>query len=84
MGARDSGWIQMYAETNQEAYDNFIQAVLIAEKCRLPVMACQDGFITSHGVSNIELLEDEKVRAFVGEYEPDNFLLNSENPLAVG
>ena len=50
MGARDSGWIQMYAETNQEAYDNFIQAVLIAEKCRLPVMACQDGFITSHGV----------------------------------
>ena len=84
MGARDSGWIQMYAETNQEAYDNFIQGVLIAEKCRLPVMACQDGFITSHGVSNIDLIEDEKVREFVGEYMPENYLLKHENPLAVG
>ena len=84
MGARDSGWIQMYAESNQEAYDNFIQGVLIAEKCRLPVMACQDGFITSHGVSNIDLIEDEKVREFVGEYMPENYLLKHENPLAVG
>ncbi len=84
MGARDSGWIQMYAETNQEAYDNFIQGVLIAEKCRLPVMACQDGFITSHGVSNIDLIEDEKVREFIGEYMPENYLLKHENPLAVG
>ncbi len=84
MGARDSGWIQMYAETNQEAYDNIIQAILIAERCRLPVMACQDGFITSHGVSNIELIEDEKVKKFVGEYEPEHYLLNSEETLAVG
>ena len=51
MGARDSGWLQMYAETNQEAYDNFIQGILISEACRLPIMICQDGFITSHGVS---------------------------------
>lgn len=84
MGARDAGWIQMYAETNQEAYDNFIQGVLIAEKCRIPVMACQDGFITSHGVSNIELIEDEKVKEFVGEYMPENYLLKHDNPLAVG
>lgn len=84
MGARDSGWIQMYAETNQEAYDNLIQSVLIAERCRVPVMACQDGFITSHGVSNIELLEDDEVKDFVGEYEPENYLLNHDNPLAVG
>lgn len=84
MGARDSGWIQMYAETNQEAYDNALQAVLIAERARLPVMSCQDGFITSHGVSNIELLEDEVVKNFVGEYEPENYLLKHENPLAVG
>ena len=84
MGARDSGWIQMYAESNQEAYDNFRQGVLIDEKCRLPVMACQDGFITSHGVSNIDLIEDEKVREFVGEYMPENYLLKHENPLAVG
>lgn len=84
MGARDAGWIQMYAETNQEAYDNFIQGVLIAEKCRIPVMACQDGFITSHGVSNIELIEDEKVKEFIGEYMPENYLLKHDNPLAVG
>ena len=84
MGARDSGWMQIYAETNQEVYDNFIQAVLIAEACRLPIMVCQDGFITSHGVSNIDLIEDEKVKAFVGEYEPENYLLKHDNPLAVG
>lgn len=84
MGARDSGWIQMYAETNQEVYDNFIQGVLISEACRLPIMICQDGFITSHGVSNIELIEDEKVKDFVGEYKPGDYLLKHENPLAVG
>lgn len=84
MGARDSGWLQMYAETNQEAYDNFIQGILISEACRLPIMICQDGFITSHGVSNIELIEEEKVREFVGEYKPENYLLKHENPLAVG
>ena len=84
MGARDSGWMQIYAENNQEVYDNFIQAVLITEATRLPIMVCQDGFITSHGVSNIQLLEDEKVREFVGEYEPETYLLNSREPLAVG
>lgn len=84
MGARDSGWLQMYAETNQEVYDNFIQGILISEACRLPIMICQDGFITSHGVSNIDLIEDEKVKAFVGEYRPENYLLKHENPLAVG
>ena len=84
MGARDSGWMQIYAEDNQEVYDNFIQAILIGEATRLPVMVCQDGFITSHGVSNIELIEDEKVKEFVGEYEPEAWLLNGEETLAVG
>lgn len=86
MGARDTGWIQIYAETNQEAYDNFIQAMPIGEdrSVRLPVMVCQDGFITSHAVENIELLEDAAVKAFVGEYRPENWLLNPETPLAVG
>lgn len=84
MGARDSGWLQIYAEDNQEVYDNFIQAILIGEGTRLPIMVCQDGFITSHGVSNIELIEDEKVKAFVGEYEPEDYLLNAGHPLAVG
>ena len=86
MGARDSGWIQIYAETNQEAYDNFIQSFRIAEHpdVRLPFMACQDGFITSHAVENIELIEDDKVKAFVGEYNPENYLLNADMPMAVG
>ena len=86
MGARDSGWIQIYSETNQEAYDNFLQAMPIGEdpSVRLPVMVCQDGFITSHAVENIELLDDASVRALVGEYRPENYLLNPETPLAVG
>lgn len=84
MGARDAGWIQIYAENNQEAYDNFLQAMRIGERVRLPVMICQDGFITSHAVENIILEEDEPVRAFVGEYQPENYLLKQENPLAVG
>ncbi len=86
MGARDTGWIQIYAENNQEAYDNFIQAYPIAEheNVHLPVMICQDGFITSHAVENIELLEDVAVRNFVGDYEPEEYLLNSGKPIAVG
>ena len=86
MGARDSGWIQIYAENNQEAYDNMVQAYRISEHkdVMLPVMICQDGFITSHAVENMELLEDEKVKKFVGLYEPDTYLLNKDCPMAVG
>lgn len=86
MGARDTGWIQIYAENNQEAYDNFIQAFPIAEDKRvhLPVMVCQDGFITSHAVENIMLEEDADVKEFVGQYHPEEFLLNPGNPVAVG
>ena len=86
MGARDAGWIQIYAENNQEAYDNMVQAFRIAEHkdVRLPIMICQDGFITSHAVENIELLEDAEVKNFVGEYEPENYLLNPKQPMAVG
>lgn len=86
MGARDSGWIQIYAENNQEVYDNMVQAYRISEHkdVRLPIMVCQDGFITSHAVENMELLEDEEVKSFVGEYEPENYLLNPECPMAVG
>lgn len=86
MGARDTGWIQIYAENNQEAYDNFIQAYPIAEheNVHLPIMICQDGFITSHAVENIELLEDGEVKEFVGEYRPEEYLLNPGKPIAVG
>ncbi len=86
MGARDSGWLQIYAENNQEAYDNFIQAYRISEHkdVMLPIMICQDGFITSHAVENITLMETEDVKKFVGTYEPEHFLLNPEEPMAVG
>ena len=86
MGARDAGWIQIYAENNQEAYDNMVQAFRISEHkdVRLPIMICQDGFITSHAVENIELLDDAEVKNFVGEYEPENYLLNPKQPMAVG
>lgn len=84
MGARDAGWIQIYAENNQEVYDNYVQAFPIAEAVRLPVMICMDGFITSHAVENIELLEDGEVKDFVGEYHPEHSLLKAGETMAVG
>ena len=86
MGARDSGWIQLYSESVQEAYDNMLQAVRIAEHpdVLLPVMVCQDGFITSHGLENVEVLDDEAVRAFVGEYRPKYTLLDPARPITFG
>lgn len=86
MAERDSGFIQLYAENNQEVYDNYLMAHRIAEHpdVRLPLMVCEDGFITSHAIENIEIEEDEKVKSFVGEYAPKNYLLKEENPLAVG
>lgn len=86
MGARDSGWIQLYAEDNQEAYDNMVMAFNIAEHkdVMLPIMICQDGFITSHAMMNMELLDDVTVKEFVGEREPVEYLLNPEEKFAVG
>ena len=86
MGVRDSGWIMLFSETNQEAYDNTLMAHRIAEHkdVRLPLMVCQDGFITSHAIENIELVEDEKVKEFVGTYKPEHYLLNKQEPIAVG
>ena len=86
MGARDSGWIQIYAENNQEAYDNTLQAFRIAEHkdVKLPIMICQDGFITSHAVENISLIEDEPVKKFVGSYEPEHYLLREDERMSVG
>ena len=86
MGVRDSGWIMLFSENNQEAYDNLLMAHRIAEheKVLLPTMVCQDGFITSHSIENIELEEDEKVKEFVGTYKPKHYLLNDKEPIAVG
>ena len=86
MGVRDSGWIQLFSENNQEAYDNLIMAHRIAENkdVLLPLMVCQDGFITSHSIENIELIEDDKVKEFVGKYKPEHYLLDDKNPMAIG
>ena len=86
MGVRDAGWIMLFSENNQEAYDNLLMAHRIAEHkdVLLPLMVCQDGFITSHSIENIELLEDDKAKNFVGKYEPKHYLLNKEEPMAVG
>ena len=86
MGARDSGWIQLYAETVQEAYDNTFMAVRIAEhaKVRLPAMVCFDGFITSHAIENISLLEDQEIQDFVGAYRAENPMLDTDNPVTYG
>ena len=86
MGVRDAGWIMLFSENNQEAYDNTLMAHRIAEHkdVLLPLMVCQDGFITSHSIENIELVEDEKVKDFVGTYKPEHYLLNEKEPIAVG
>ena len=86
MGVRDAGWIMLFSENNQEAYDNLLMAHKIAENknVMLPLMVCQDGFITSHSIENIELLEDDKVKEFVGTYKPEHYLLNKNEPIAVG
>jgi pyruvate ferredoxin oxidoreductase alpha subunit len=86
MGMRDSGWIILFSESGQEAYDNALQAVRIAEHpdVLLPVAVCQDGFITSHGMERVEIYDDEQVRAFVGEYQPQWPLLDLEKPKTYG
>jgi len=86
IGVRDAGWIMLFSENNQEAYDNLLMAHRIAEHkdVLLPLMVCQDGFITSHSIENIELVEDEKVKEFVGTYKPEHYLLNRKEPIAMG
>lgn len=86
MLAREAGWMQLYAESCQEAYDNTIQAVRITEHPDLltPVMSMLDGFITGHGVERVETLPDEAVRQFIGTYEPRFSLLNVDQPLTMG
>ena len=86
MGARDSGWIQLWSENAQEAYDNTIQAFRIAEHMdiRLPAMICYDGFIIGHSIGSIEFLENEAVKNFVGEFQTLHPLLDIKNPISYG
>ncbi|HTY47478.1 MAG TPA: pyruvate ferredoxin oxidoreductase [Methanomassiliicoccales archaeon] len=86
MGARDSGWIQIYAENVQEAYDNSLMAFRIAEHMdvRLPIMTCLDGFITTHSLERFQPLSDEEVKKFVGEYRWKQSLLDLKHPSSMG
>ncbi|TAN42863.1 MAG: pyruvate ferredoxin oxidoreductase [Nitrospirae bacterium] len=86
MGARDCGWIQLWSENAQEAYDNAIQSFRIAEHLdiRLPAMTCMDGFIISHSIERIEYLDDAAVKDFVGEFKQTNPLLDVDNPVSYG
>lgn len=86
MGARDTGWIILFAETAQEAYDNTVISFPIAEDkdVQLPVMTTLDGFITSHAMERCVMEDDETVAKFVGTYEPQNGLLTSESPIGAG
>lgn len=86
MGCRDSGWIQFFSENGQEQYDNLIQAIPISEEMnvRLPVMAGMDGFIISHSIERLELLDDAEVKDFIGEYKPHYPLLDIQNPVTYG
>lgn len=86
MGARDSGWIQLFCEDSQEIYDNLVMAVRIAEHndVLLPVMVCFDGFIISHTMQVLEVLDRQQVQNFVGEHEPAYTLLDTKNPITIG
>lgn len=86
MGCRDSGWIQIYGENPQEVYDNMIQAIRIAEHkdVLLPVMTTHDGFIISHTVERVDVLEDGVVKKFIGEYSPRYPLLDTAHPVTYG
>jgi pyruvate ferredoxin oxidoreductase alpha subunit len=86
MGCRDSGWLQLFSENSQEVYDNIIMAVRIAEHSEvlLPVMVNFDGFIISHTMERLEILEDKEVKNFVGEFKPKYYLLNVDKPVSIG
>ncbi len=86
MAERDSGWMQVYCENGQEAYDFSLIALKVAEhsNVRLPFMVCQDGFITSHSVERVEILEDKTAKRFIGEYKTDHALLDTKNPFTFG
>ncbi|WP_319241688.1 transketolase C-terminal domain-containing protein [uncultured Propionivibrio sp.] len=80
---RDSGWIQLFAETNQEAVDLHIQAFKLAEELSLPVMVCMDGFILTHAYERVDIPSKEQVDAFLPKYEPRQ-VLDPNDPVSIG
>ena len=86
LSQRDTGWIQLYAEDNQEVLDLVIQAFKIAEdeKVLLPVMVNLDGFILTHTVEPVILPKQESVLDFIGTYEPKHAYLDPKKPMTQG
>lgn len=84
MAMRDHGWVQIFSESVQEAYDNTLIAQKLAEKVLLPTTVNLDGFFTSHSVENLEMLDDKSAKKFVGEYKPKQSLLDFKNPITLG
>ena len=83
MSQRDSGWIQLYAESNQEAVDLHIQAFRLAEELSVPVMVCMDGFILTHAVEQVDLPSQEQVDAFLPPFAPRQ-VLDPDDPMSIG
>ena len=83
MSMRDSGWLQLYAESNQEAVDMHLQAYRLAERLSLPVMVCMDGFVLTHAFEQVDLPTQEQVDAFVPSFDPQQ-LLDPEEPVTIG
>jgi pyruvate ferredoxin oxidoreductase alpha subunit len=83
MSQRDSGWIQLFAESNQEALDLHIQAFRLAERLSVPVMVCMDGFVLTHAVERVDLPAPDEVDAFLPPFEPRQ-LLDPADPVTIG
>ena len=83
MAMRDAGWIQLFAESNQDALDLHIQAFRIAEELSLPVMVCMDGFILTHAFERVDMPEQEQVDRFLPPYEPRQ-VLDPDEPVSIG
>jgi pyruvate ferredoxin oxidoreductase alpha subunit len=83
MSQRDSGWIQLYVESNQEALDVHVQAFKIAEELSVPVMVCMDGFVLTHAFEAVDLPDQAQVDAFLPPYEPRQ-VLDPDEPVTIG
>ena len=83
IAARDTGWIQLFAETNQEAADLHIQAFRLAEELSVPVMVCMDGFILTHATERVDLPSQQQVDAYLPPFEPRQ-VLDPDEPISIG
>jgi pyruvate ferredoxin oxidoreductase alpha subunit len=83
LSQRDCGWIQLFAETNQEALDLHIQAFKLAEELSMPVMVCMDGFILTHAYERVDMPNQAQVDAFLPPYEPRQ-VLDTNEPVSIG